>query len=525
MSMEEPKRRGSVYTPFPLHIKQKLLWLPDSARNMGIHLMAGRGSGKSRLMGRGIAWQDFIRGAPLVILDPAGPTIDNLLDKVARLPEDEQETLLPRILHVDMSGKNERVVPFPLYYRLGDDESIHEISQRFLDVVRSSDPSLMNTPMLGWNAVKHIGTYVGMVLATLGYQITEAEDLLTHPQQWAGRLDRAAKLNPDCARPVAFLTGDYMRMDKREREMQTKAFLNKIADFSLDRRHLVMFGADTPGVNWWKVVKNHQAVLLDFRRVTDPDERRLKMLWVFHYFFTFIKYRGAGRHTPISFIIDELANLSHTQIKGESPFAKALDELINVYARNCMVWLTLAHQELFQIEASIQPGLMSLGTQILGVTSDRNAALAMAKQLFAFDPDKVKRYDPIYGSFMGMPDVIDTRPVTLTPQEQQEVGSNEFTSKRLFEFLVRPAAAEGDIPGELYSTTIKNMDKNQWPDKTRITALKRKLTSITGVPVEDILSQIATRQSDILPPPAHETNNIRPEIPDDEEDYLTEERD
>jgi len=38
----------------------------------GIHLSAGKGSGKSTIMGRIIAWQDFIRGTPQVIFDPHG---------------------------------------------------------------------------------------------------------------------------------------------------------------------------------------------------------------------------------------------------------------------------------------------------------------------------------------------------------------------------------------------------------------------------------------------------------------------
>src|SRR6266511_2731554 len=128
------------------------LWLPDSARNMGIHLMAGRGSGKSRLMGRIIGWYDFIRGVPLVLLDPAGPTIDNLLDKVLRQKPQVQAALIKHILYIDMSGRGERVVPFPLYYRLGPDESCYEVAQRHLNVIRSSDVGLLNAPIQCWNA-------------------------------------------------------------------------------------------------------------------------------------------------------------------------------------------------------------------------------------------------------------------------------------------------------------------------------------------------------------------------------------
>src|SRR5947209_9487005 len=85
----------------PVHLTQRLLWLPDNARNMGIHLVAGRGSGKSRLMGRVIAWLDFLRGFPLVVIDPNGGCIDNFLDKLTRLPRAYQEQLWPRVLYVD----------------------------------------------------------------------------------------------------------------------------------------------------------------------------------------------------------------------------------------------------------------------------------------------------------------------------------------------------------------------------------------------------------------------------------------
>lgn len=502
------------------------LWLPDKSRNMGIHLMAGRGSGKSRLMGRMIGWNDFIRNIPLVILDPAGPTIDNLLDKILRAPQAEQEALLSRVVYVDMSGRGTRVVPFPLYYRLGE-ESLYEVSQRFLDTVQSADPNLLSASVQGWNALWRIGTYTGMVLAGLGYQITEAEDLLAHPKEWTDRLHLALQQHPDdLVSAVDFFLNEYPAMDKREREMLTRAFLTKITAFALDRRLTAMFGAGTPGIDWGRVIRKRQAVLLDFRRVTDPQERRFKMLWVFQSFFAFIKHRGAGRHLPLSFIVDELANLSHTQVQGESPFAKALDELINVYARNSMVWLTLAHQELFQIEQRIQPTLMSLGTQILGVTSDRNAALAMAKQLFPIDPNKVKRYDAIYATSRGISEVIDTRPVTFTPEEQHYVASNLLTGKRLFEFLVRPAAAEGDISVTMYHVNIKGVDAGQWIAEQEVGTLRDRLRDHTGILVSDILSQIAKRRDGIITEPPAYADDIPPYQTDetDDEEPLSDER-
>src|SRR5918999_1227792 len=97
--------------------------LPASARVMGLYVLAARGTGKSRLLGRKIAMQDFLAGIPQVIFDPVGTTIDNFLDKVIRfldpLPRVDRDLFWDRIIYVDMSGKDGYITPFPLYYRMG----------------------------------------------------------------------------------------------------------------------------------------------------------------------------------------------------------------------------------------------------------------------------------------------------------------------------------------------------------------------------------------------------------------------
>ena len=103
----------SISRHVPDGYQRKLLWVSDRARRMGIHLVAGKGSGKSRMMGRIIAWLDFIKGIPQLVLDPVGGTIDNFLDKMLRLPQVVQEELWPRVTYVDMSGRGGRVIPMP----------------------------------------------------------------------------------------------------------------------------------------------------------------------------------------------------------------------------------------------------------------------------------------------------------------------------------------------------------------------------------------------------------------------------
>src|ERR687896_173490 len=54
-----------------------------------------------------------------------------------------------------------------------------------------SNPDLFHAQVLGWPPLHRIGVYTGMVLTALGYQITEAEDLLRRPEQWESQFAEA----------------------------------------------------------------------------------------------------------------------------------------------------------------------------------------------------------------------------------------------------------------------------------------------------------------------------------------------
>ena len=43
--------------------------LHDRIRPYGVHVVGSRGSGKSYLLGRRLAWEDFKRGIPTIIID------------------------------------------------------------------------------------------------------------------------------------------------------------------------------------------------------------------------------------------------------------------------------------------------------------------------------------------------------------------------------------------------------------------------------------------------------------------------
>ena len=475
----------------PWKYLNRLLWLPDDARSMGIHIMAGKGSGKSRLMGRTISWLDFIRGVPQVIFDPHGPTIDNFLDKFLRLPPETQTSLRPRLQYIDMSGQSGYVYPFPLYYRNGT-ESLYEISQRFLDVVRKIDPYLQTASVEGWNALWRTGTYTGMILAALGYQISEAEEMLRDPLRWENQFETAIEHFPELIPAVLYMR-ELENSKDNIRNRRTESFFNKIALFSLDPAMKAMFASSQAGLDWNEVIGRHKTILLDFRHEHDLERRRFKMVWAFNYFLDFIKQRGAGRHRPIGLVIDELTSLFSIQALGSDLFGSELDELINVIARNYSVWLTIAHQELFQVTERILKSLMTMGTQIMGVTTDPEGARYLAQLYFQYKPYLVKKYEAVYGSSMGSSVILDYRSVEFTTEEQLTLQSYRFIRQGRFRFLVRPAVMEGDLTGRLRAISIENFDRNIYPDDKVLSIFRQRSMEKNGLSVEDALNGISRR--------------------------------
>ena len=404
---------------------QLVRWVADAARSMGINNLAGVGSGKSRLLGRIIAMQDFIRGFPVVILDPYGTTIANFLDKLCRFTEGTQAQLWSRVRYVNMRGQSGRVIGWPLIYSYGGESLAHKAG-RYLSVVGELDPHLQTAAIMGMNAIERVGRPVGMVLAALGYQITEAENLLRNPLEWEGRFEKALSVTSEVVPAVEYLRW-LGEASENQRYQRTEAFLGKIAPFLYDPTMRAMFGASRPGIWWPEVDQQCLAVLVDFSGVTDPPQRAFMMRWVYHSFMEYVKWRGPGRHRPISILIDELtALLASTEELATKAFAADLNHFINVIARNFSIWLTVCSQELYQHSEELQKTLMTMGTQILGVTSDPDAAIKLARQFYRYDPFWKKKEEAVYGGFMGQFWPIDWRSVEFTPEEQELLNSYRF---------------------------------------------------------------------------------------------------
>jgi hypothetical protein len=477
--------------------------LSRSARSMGILMIAGRGTGKSRMLGRKIAMQDFHAGFPQVIFDPIGATIDNFLDKVTWFlhdhPQLKPDPVWERIVYVDMSGKGGAITPFPLYYRLGTERSLLEISERYLQTIIKSNPALHEAQVLGWPPLHRIGVYTGMVLSALGYQITEAEDLLDNPEVWerTGRFAEAERVCPEAKHAVSYFRNKYIPMRQTDRARLTTPFLDKIFTFPLDPSLQAMFGASKPGINWNDVVQKKQTVLLDFRREQDEEMRRFKMLWAFSYLYEWIKTRGRQDKSPFGVIIDEFAHMTQQVVSGRNPLAHELDEFINTYMRQHTIWFTAAHQELYQIDEQLRNTMLSLGTYIIGGTSSMESAWELAGALYFRNPNRVKDAEPIYGRRypQGPLEAIDVRLHFQPLEEQTGLFANRIKKLGRFQFLLRPALAEGNIGSEVLAMTIRHEDVDpisgeyQFPDLPLVQRVRVALAKQSGIPIKQLLAE------------------------------------
>jgi hypothetical protein len=368
-------------------------------------------------------------------------------------------------------------------------------------VILKSNPSLLNAQVLGWPPLHKIGVYVGMALAALNLQITSAESLLRHPEQYLSRLTAAQDRYPELTPVIAFFKDEYLPMRPVDRSRLTNPFMDKIFPFTgLDPHLTLMFGDNTPGIDWREVEEKRLTVLIDFRHEQDPEMRRFKLLWVVSNLLEHIKLRGRNPR-PLAVLIDEISALTQKVFSGDNPLASELDAFINQYMRGHNIWFSCVHQELYQIDEQFRNTLLSLGTYIIGGTASMESARLLADALFLRDLYWVKHSRPVYGRVQPRDPlaVIAEEPEFMPLAEQRELFAQRIKRLGLFEFLLRPALGEGSISSAVLPLSIRTVDRNPgtgeflFPDQERMARLRSLLAARSGRPQDLLLAeQVAT---------------------------------
>jgi hypothetical protein len=223
------------------------------------------------------------------------------------------------------------------------------------------------------------------------------------------------------------------------------------------------------------------------------ERQQFLLLWIMSYFLSFVKHRGAGRHKPIALTIDELSVLSNLDKRsGFELFATMIDELLNVWSRQGQVWVTLAHQENWQVSPRMLKTLISCGTRIMGRTSDWESALELAHELMPVDPRRVKHYEPV---FDGERNVVHNRAVFYTLEEQQHMAASMYMNLGRFQFLMKSISEEGGQSTKPRLLDMSGVEPGLYPDDTILEKVRAKLHARTAIPVGQILDSIQRRQS------------------------------
>jgi hypothetical protein len=516
-----------MLTPPSTLPKWRGLFLPDSGLSLGLLLLGAAGTGKTTYAAL-LGLHGLGKGYPQVIIDPTGTlstTIIFLLLRYLReLPPEQRpacwQQLRKRLLFIDV-GAQDSVVPFPIYYFRTGSESLREVSERFIETLRLAQPQLLQASVT-FPRLRRVGLNAGMLLASLGFQLTEVEDLLFNTLAWmeSGRFDEAIRRNPEAKAAVSYFRNHYLPLSRSAKAELISPFLDQVFTLSTDPKLMALFSASSPGLNWEDVLeKRHHTVILDCKNITDPESRRFALLWIVQNLVEHLKTRGR-RELPLGVIIDEFADLSTPVTDGRNPLAALFDTLIQRYCRNHHIFLSVALQSLNQLDQTLRNTVLSLGTIVVGRLSTPEEARLLADVLFRTNPYFVKynhrvwAHEPVINSYSGRTIgtnhfVIDHRPEFMPLDQQQELNAQAITNLGRFRFLCRPAVQEGEVAKDVIAISIDNLLRDEetneylFPDQELVEEVQQRLAKRSGMPASTIREEIASRlaQSTIQKPP------------------------
>src|SRR6266545_3467304 len=217
----------------------------DALRRYGTHFVGGSGAGKSRYLGRLLAFYDFLRRIPVIVIDASkGSTIDNFLHKLllycyelaGTLPADQaQETIAAlwrRVTYVNMAGLDGNVIPLPILCPFPN-ETYAACAVRFVDTIRRVYPGLESAQVQGMPPLQHAAVAAGQILLSLGGSILDMSDLIRHPDPWIFRIKQLAQTHPRLPR----------LLDELLSVKHTETLLSKLSLFTLDDTMGAIYGA------------------------------------------------------------------------------------------------------------------------------------------------------------------------------------------------------------------------------------------------------------------------------------------
>jgi hypothetical protein len=378
---------------FPGAERPLALSLPDSLRHL--HVIGPTGAGKSTLL-LGLITQDMQAGRGVIVVDPKGDLVADVLDRVP--PERTGDVVV-----LDPADE-ERPVGLNLLARPDDSPElvVDQVVSIFHDLYRDSwgprTDDILRAALL---------TLVGVP----GMTLAEVPLLLTDPgfrRPLVGRINDPVALGP--------FWGWYDALSDGERANAIGPVMNKLRTFLLRRRLRNILGQAEPVFDFDRALAERAIVLVPLTKGLLGEEAAalLGSLVVTRLWQAVQKRAGmASADRPATFAyIDEFQDYLHLPVGVETMLAQA---------RGLGLGLTLAHQHLGQLPASVREAVLANARSrvIFQVAAKDAGALAkeLAPYLKAADLQGLGRYEVVTTLATGARVAPPATAVTLTPPD------------------------------------------------------------------------------------------------------------
>jgi hypothetical protein len=500
----------------------------DQARALGVLLVGAPGAGKTILESL-LLLRDVLLGYPGVVLDPLGTLSEafvfRLFPLLSAFPTGEDDLLWQHLRYIPLGGASST---FPIYH-VRQGESLWDASMRLITVLERANPQLATSP-LTWPAARRLALNAGVLLTALSFGLDKVEDLLFNTIEWqqSGRFQEAINRNLQATDAVSYFRNYYLPLPRAEKSRLAGTFLDQVLPLTDPTLRAIFAGSSTPGIDWEEVEALGQIVILSFKAIRNPASRLFAMQWLLESLLAHLKARGR-RETPFVLTIDEFANLTAQGTADNKPLAEFFDELLAQFARNSRVFVTAALQSLDQVDPRLQQTLLRMATIITGRAGTPREARLLADVLFRKDINRVQHQKKVFGKVDVPPlprgyssaayyrdmqlssqwqspyfpyYVLETEPMYLGLDLQEEEAAGKIQALSALEFLIRPAVSEGTVSQEVMSFSIGDALRDpvtgqvQFPapdDAALLAEMQEELAKRSGVPMQQIQALQAER--------------------------------
>jgi hypothetical protein len=378
---------------FPGAERDLALSLPDSLKHL--HVIGPTGAGKSTLL-LGLITQDIAAGRGVVVVDPKGDLVADVLDRIPPHRTGDVVVIDP--------ADEERPVGLNLLGRPGDSPElvVDHVVSIFHDLFHESwgprTDDILRSALL---------TLVGVP----GMTLTEIPLLLTDPgfrRPLVGRINDPVALGP--------FWGWYDALSPGERAAAIGPVMNKLRTFLLRRRLRNILGQAHPVFDFDRALAERAIVLVPLTKgLLGEEAAALLGSLVVTQLWQAVQKRAAlpAADRPATFAyIDEFHDFLHLPLGIEAMLAQA---------RALGLGLTLAHQHLGQLPLSVRDAVLANArSRVVFQVAAKDAGILakeLAPHLKAADLQGLGRYEIVTTLAAGARVAPPATAVTLPPSD------------------------------------------------------------------------------------------------------------